>query len=62
MRQKRYGPAHSGPSGNGQPLFHDRSQAELPPCYHVLDAILHVVKPGTQWRVLPNEFTPYQTL
>jgi putative transposase len=28
------------------------------PC-HVLDAILYVVKTGTQWRMLPGEFAPW---
>jgi putative transposase len=30
--------------------------------YHVLDAILYVVKTGTQWRMLPGEFAPWQTV
>ncbi|WP_341481029.1 transposase [Salinibacter ruber] len=28
------------------------------PC-HVLDAILYVVKTGTQWRMLPGEFASW---
>ena len=30
--------------------------------YHVLDAILYVVKTGTQWRMLPGEFAQWQTV
>lgn len=30
--------------------------------YHVLDAILYLVKTGTQWRMLPGEFAPWQTV
>ena len=30
--------------------------------YHVLDAVLYVVKTGTQWRMLPGEFAPWQTV
>ncbi len=42
-----------------QPLLYDRSQTmSRPPCY-VLDAILYVVKTGTQWRMLPGEFAPW---
>jgi hypothetical protein len=26
--------------------------------YHVLDAILYIVKTGSQWRMLPGEFAP----
>ncbi|MCS3855293.1 putative transposase [Salinibacter ruber] len=29
--------------------------------YHVLDAILYIVKTGTQWRMLPCGFAPWQT-
>ncbi|WP_258005361.1 transposase [Salinibacter ruber] len=28
--------------------------------YHVLDAILYIVKTGTQWRMLPGEFARWQ--
>ncbi|WP_341481394.1 transposase [Salinibacter ruber] len=30
--------------------------------YHVLDAILYIVKTGTQWRMLPGEFAEWQTV
>ncbi|WP_259099143.1 transposase [Salinibacter ruber] len=30
--------------------------------YHVLDAILYIVKTGTQWRMLPGGFAPWQTV
>ena len=30
--------------------------------YHVLDAVLYVVKTGTQWWMLPGEFAPWQTV
>ena len=30
--------------------------------YHVLDAILYIVKTGTQWRMLPGEFAQWQTV
>ena len=30
--------------------------------YHVLDAILYVVRTGTQWRMLPGEFAQWQTV
>jgi putative transposase len=30
--------------------------------YHVLDAILYIVKTGTQWRMLPGEFARWQTV
>ena len=30
--------------------------------HHVLDAILYIVKTGTQWRMLPGEFAQWQTV
>lgn len=37
----------------GRPLKHSK--------YHILNAILYVLKTGCQWRQLPKDFPPWQT-
>jgi len=47
-----------------QPMLPARKPLGRPPTdrRRVLDAILHVVKTGVQWRMLPSDFTPWQTV
>jgi putative transposase len=42
------------PKGGGRPSKTDRRL--------VLDAMLHVLRTGCQWRMLPDEFPPWQTV
>jgi putative transposase len=39
-----------------------RGSASLHPRKGIVDAILYVVKSGCQWRMLPNDFSPRQTV
>jgi putative transposase len=39
-----------------------RGSASLHPRKRIVDAILYVVKSGCQWRMLPNDFPPWQTV
>jgi len=47
-----------------QPMLPARKPLGRPPTdrRRVLDAILHVVKTGVQWRMLPSNFPPWQTV
>jgi putative transposase len=39
-----------------------RGSASLHPRKRIVDAIFYVVKSGCQWRMLPNDFPPWQTV
>jgi putative transposase len=39
-----------------------RGSASLHPRKRIVDAILYVMKSGCQWRMLPNDFPPWQTV
>ena len=41
-------------SGRGRPPKHDRRQ--------IVNAILYLTKSGCQWRMLPKDFPPWQTV
>jgi putative transposase len=61
MRQKRYS---SDPFGSQweqiSRYFTTGRKRSSSLRYHVLDAILFVVKTGTQWRILPGEFAQWR--
>jgi putative transposase len=39
-----------------------RGSASLHPRKRIVDTILYGVKSGCQWRMLPNDFPPWQTV
>lgn len=41
-------------SGRGRPPKHDRRE--------IVNAILYITKSGCQWRMLPKDFPPWQTV
>ena len=47
-----------------EPMRPARKKLGRPPteCRRIVDAILYVIKTGVQWRMLPADFPPYQTV
>ncbi len=63
MRQKRYDSDLTNSQwGRLSRYFATDRKRSYSLRYHVLDAILYVVKTGTQWRMLPGEFAQWQTV
>jgi putative transposase len=50
----RLEPLVPAPKPGGRPCLHARRE--------VVDAILYVLRTGCQWRLLPHEFPPWQTV
>src|SRR5215211_622383 len=44
------------------PLPARRGRPRLRPLREILDAIFYLVRTGCQWRLLPREFPPWQTV
>src|SRR5687768_1074376 len=42
------------PLGGGRPAKHDRRE--------IMNAILYLLRTGCQWRLLPHDFPPHQTV
>lgn len=63
MRQKRYSSDLTDSQWNTiKPYFPTARQRRHELRREILDAILYVVKTGCQWRMLPGEFAPWQTV
>ena len=63
MRQKRYSSDLTDSQWEiVKPYFPTSRRRRHDLRHEILDAILYVVKTGCQWRMLPGEFAPWQTV